>query len=531
MFRRPRIAMSAIVIGLLAAGCGSSSDGAASDSGVTPAADTGIAPAVDSGTLPVADSGTTPPPPEEPLLQSVLETMSLPTAVGEYAVDLDGSGAKNQFGALLLAVASFGMDLQPEIDRELDQGNLLVLMELLGSDLTTDSDVTIRAHLGEDTDGDAANNFSGSAVLKIAASSPSDATLTGAIAAGKLEAGPGTLLIPLPLGTKMVVVPLAKAVVKAQVSADGLTDGVLAGAMAKTDLDSKVLPGVVDLITEALADPNISQKNKDTMLQVLDADQNGKIEVSDLKSGLIGSALAPDVDTDGDGAPDALSLGVGFTTVKCSIEKWGAHALPAARWRFDRVARAGRSSVGRQPLDLPRGRRSARRRQARAEGGLATQRLAREGRVLRPQPTPGPQVGCRARWPGAEEVRDEGGARDRDLHRWAQGAQGQARPRARPAGLRRRHLARDRLRWPPLGDELQRDLVDVEQGHLDHHPWRRRAELGAPRRAARSAVAAARPLAMRRDRPGAAAGSASKAGRAAASAEERKATDQPEDQR
>ena len=49
---------------------------------------------------------------------------------------------------------------------------------------------------------------------------------------------------------------------------------------------------------------------------------DGKITADEIRNNaLLKPLLAPDVDTDKDGKPDALSIGFGFTAVTCSINK------------------------------------------------------------------------------------------------------------------------------------------------------------------------------------------------------------------
>jgi hypothetical protein len=51
----------------------------------------------------------------------------------------------------------------------------------------------------------------------------------------------------------------------------------------------------------------------------LDSNGDGKITAEDLTSGVLGSFFRPDVDLDGDGKEDALSMGFGFDAVPCYI--------------------------------------------------------------------------------------------------------------------------------------------------------------------------------------------------------------------
>jgi hypothetical protein len=77
---------------------------------------------------------------------------------------------------------------------------------------------------------------------------------------------------------------------------------------------------VVGLINQYL--PTMDASTKTLVMNLIDANKNGSIEVSDLQSGVVGNALKPDVALGGPGgAKDALSIGVGFSSVPCKIQK------------------------------------------------------------------------------------------------------------------------------------------------------------------------------------------------------------------
>ena len=88
------------------------------------------------------------------------------------------------------------------------------------------------------------------------------------------------------------------------------------------DLDNKLLPGMATLANDAVGNPSVPQATKDLILNLLDTDNDGTITSTEIKNNaLIGAVLAPDVDTDNDGTADALSVGIGFTAVTCTINK------------------------------------------------------------------------------------------------------------------------------------------------------------------------------------------------------------------
>ncbi|MCA9670118.1 MAG: hypothetical protein KC503_31195 [Myxococcales bacterium] len=262
-------------------------------------------------------------PTSAPAQQDVINTLKLPTSATEYALDLDGSGPKNALGGIiaLLSGASGGLNLQGTLDDVLSQGTLLLLLEIYADDISNAAAATVQAHLGRDLDSDPSNNFSGNATLGISANSPTDARLAGSITASKLDAG-GKLLIPLPISALPTIVTLEKARIQAEVLGTGLINGIIGGAIPQADLDNKLLPGMATLANDAVGNPSVPQATKDLILNLLDTDNDGTITSTEIKNNaLIGAVLAPDVDTDNDGTADALSVGIGFTAVTCTINK------------------------------------------------------------------------------------------------------------------------------------------------------------------------------------------------------------------
>lgn len=309
------VASLALVLGF-AASCGESStpttDGGVKKDGKIPGTD---------GTVPKADG--TVQPPANALLQTIMDKLALPTKAGEYGVEFadDPGKPKNQLGTLIAAIQSFFPDLQKNIDSTIAKGDMIMLYELFGTSLQSDTNVTAQAHVGADTDGDATNNFSGTASIGLASFSPKDALLKGSITGGKLAAGPGSLVIPLNfIGQDVVLIKVEQGRATADVSAAGLKNAVMGGAVPKSEMDGKLLPLVVGLINQYL--PTMDATTKNLVLGLIDTNKNGTIEVADLQSGVVGNALKPDVALGGPGAPkDALSIGVGFSSVPCKIQK------------------------------------------------------------------------------------------------------------------------------------------------------------------------------------------------------------------
>lgn len=310
---------------------------ACSDDDTTPKPD-GSVPIVD-GNTPTPDQGA---PPtgltcEGDCTDYVFNRLLLPTTTieaADYAVDFDNDGTPdNALGNIIsmLGMVSTTMDVQPTVDESVWQGSALVLLRLKAADMTNQTDAVGQAWLAASTEcctdlttpetckAQADTScFKGDYSFTPDSSSPSDALFGGGITGGALNLGPGTLQIKLPIaGDTPLNLNLKAVQLKATVTADGLTEGVLAGVIDKNDLDNGVIPSLVDLLNGMLITG--SPDAIATIKELFDADGDNTITEEELKTNdLIEAFLAGDVDVDNDGVPE-LSLGIGFSAVKAVI--------------------------------------------------------------------------------------------------------------------------------------------------------------------------------------------------------------------
>ncbi len=254
--------------------------------------------------------------------QDVVNKLKLPASGTDYAMDIDGNGTKdNQLGHIMGALklmAGAAMDPQKELDTQIKQGQILLLFDVKAKSITADPSMQLQFYLGADTDSDPTDNFSGTEEFAISSSSPTNLILPGSIASSKLKAK-GSLLVPIPIGTTPTTLNLKNATVKSDISASGMANGTINGAIPMADVNTKLLPALAkqfDAAWKSATDPTL--KN---MLGGLDTDKDGTIEGSDLKGNmLIGIFIKADVDTDGDKTMDAMSVGMGYTAVTCKIK-------------------------------------------------------------------------------------------------------------------------------------------------------------------------------------------------------------------
>ena len=283
-------------------------------------------PVVDLALLP--DKPVTPADAAPPALalQSVINRMLLPKTAGDIGMVFTGDGkVDNKLGQILAGLKSIhgGLDVQKDLDEQFKDGEILVLHEIFSDSLTDAKSAHVVAHFGKDMDGNASDNFSGSELFGIAPVTPGEIRLKGSISSGKMSFGPGTLLAPIAIGKVYVVITLRKAWVKGTVTAKGITDGLMAGAIPIVDVKNRMLPGLSTQMTHRLNASRTTPAGL-KLLKYFDKDSDGTITVKELAADPLIKGLLldqPDVDTDGDKTMDAVSVGIGFTSVPCKIQK------------------------------------------------------------------------------------------------------------------------------------------------------------------------------------------------------------------
>lgn len=294
-------------------------------------------------------------PPELLDYQYVVNQLTLPATfmeAFELGVDLDGdSNARpdNQLGQVIAAVRDQSdLPVQSNVDRALDQGQTIALIHLAASTLESSFRARADLYLGEDpstppcSDIACGQHFDGETRFETSADGQPRHPIEGLIFQSRFRGDHGQMTLELPLlaGQPPLTVDLIGVVMEADVSEDGLISGKIGAALPAYELETTLLPLVVDLIAQETADdcsepdaqPGCCTPGSDGELvfQLLDGDNDCLIDLDEiLTHPLIGTLLIPDVDLldargvydpalhrqDLDGVPDSLSLGVGFTAV------------------------------------------------------------------------------------------------------------------------------------------------------------------------------------------------------------------------
>ncbi|HKE19551.1 MAG TPA: hypothetical protein VKB80_31960 [Kofleriaceae bacterium] len=275
----------------------------------------------------------------------VIDSVVVPANANEaqdVALDIDGNGTKdNKLGGLLGSLSSFVGDIQSLVEEQVAKGGIILLANVKATDLTAASGVGLYVYLGANPnpapcatpdDTECGLHLQGDGSFDIDPSSPTDAVVVGATAGGKFTGGPGSVTIQLSLSelADPLSLTLSNAKSEVSVSADGLSDGILGGALTIDSINNDLLPAVATVIAGILADDGCDAtatpccepgSTGEQILQVLDeggvADGDCVITAEELANNSFVSATlgSPDVDLDGDGTDDAVSLGIGFSAV------------------------------------------------------------------------------------------------------------------------------------------------------------------------------------------------------------------------
>jgi hypothetical protein len=214
--------------------------------------------------------------------QYVSDTIKLPTTPSEsqmYGIDLDGDPQgrpDNLLGSILATLASQDVDLQAQVDEGIAMGELILLHEIQADDFVTWPTAGWQVYLGASTPTPV---FDGTGMFTVDPQGPTDARLPGRIIAGTFEGGPAKVTLKLALtdAAPPLVLDLIGARIQADVSATGITNAKLGGAITKDDIDSKVIPNVAELLNATIAEdpgcamtPPMCGSSAQTLLDLFD---------------------------------------------------------------------------------------------------------------------------------------------------------------------------------------------------------------------------------------------------------------------
>jgi hypothetical protein len=300
------------------------------------------------------------PTPEGPHYALVANKVFVPTnnnQAREYGLDLNNDKTvDNQLGMVLGTLSGQGFDVQGAIDEAVAEGSIILLVDFQTTSFSAAGGAGLSIKLGDVPTPAACNagemyecklgngtecntgeagctcagcgrHLNGAGSFTIDPSSPMDAVVRGKVVGGTFTGGPGDIHLEISLGgTGAIALDLIGARAKATgISDAGMESVILAGALTKEDLDTKVIPAIhgqiEPLITEDCPTPAapdcgcMAGSTGKTILNLFDTmPKNCAVTVDEIKNNtLIQSLLAPDVTVDG---KMALSLGIKATAVK-----------------------------------------------------------------------------------------------------------------------------------------------------------------------------------------------------------------------
>jgi len=275
----------------------------------------------------------------------VVSSVTVPDEASEsdqYSYDFDGDGdVDNQLGDVLIALRSAAgagsFDIQGSVDEAVNHGDILLLADVQSTALDNAGDAGLRVFYGananpapclSDTDTVCGQHLAGGASFEVASDSPTDAAIAGDIVNARFTGGPGNLALAIAFSGTVIKANLIEARAELTgISATGITSGKVAGGISDEELQTEVMPAVWMTLTDILArdctDATATNcgcadgSTGATLLSIFGNElEDCMMTLDELKANpLVSSLLRPDLDTDGDGTKDALSLGVGVTAV------------------------------------------------------------------------------------------------------------------------------------------------------------------------------------------------------------------------
>jgi hypothetical protein len=295
--------------------------------------------------------------------QQATSALILPKSSGTatYSFDLDGDGrTENQLKTVVQALSLTGADLQGTIDAQVAAGGLVYLLGITSSSLDSSSCTGISLRLAKPRSGaDPLPRYDGSDVFT---KGPGvDTELFGKIVAGRLSSIPPAALtssqesrftLSLSVMGTTLSLPVRGAYLDGTLSSTGgqltVRNGSLHGAVAKSDIDGILLPGIAKAITRLInGDPTSSTTG--TMIALFEdlgksvsatkctvardcchtSPATCRILPEEVAASAIGGVLAPDVqvfNASDEWAPvpggrnkNGMSIGVGFSSVAATF--------------------------------------------------------------------------------------------------------------------------------------------------------------------------------------------------------------------
>jgi hypothetical protein len=274
----------------------------------------------------------------------VVSSVSVPTVNKEkeqFGLDLGGLNSKkldgiidNKLGGLLVLLSS-SVDIKSAVNKAVDTGSILLLIDFQTQDLANSSAAGFGVKIGatatpspctDMNDMTCRHHLDGHGSFTVAADSPSDAVVGGKIVGGAFAGGPGDVTVQLSIGgATPITMSLLRARVQATISPTGIMNATIGGLLTQSEIMTSLIPVVVVQANNFLAQ-NCTGTGAmcgctgtgATLLISGDLDHDCKLSTDEiLVFPGVPAQLAPDVCTTSSCTkPDGVSIGVQVQAVK-----------------------------------------------------------------------------------------------------------------------------------------------------------------------------------------------------------------------
>lgn len=264
-------------------------------------------------------------------------------------VDLDGDGiVDNRLGDILGIIPSGELNANESIAWAIRDGHFVLLVRLMMDSFQDDYAMAFQLFLGDPTADATEDNLTGSGHAAIHEDSSRDLHLCGSVINGYMDAGPGILQVAMSLEDLSLILMLdrAMAVSEDEISAEGLSRMMIGGGISRQALETEIIPALLLFLNRKI----IEDPEGDLAVTILDMadgpscdssvpgcedvvagedecaawDQdpdNPPLTLTELScNALMAAVLAPDVDFDGDGENEHISLGIQVSAVPVTID-------------------------------------------------------------------------------------------------------------------------------------------------------------------------------------------------------------------
>jgi len=264
-------------------------------------------------------------PPQHGYVTSVIQIPTSPQQVNAFGRDINGDGrVDNALGQFFAALEAQNLDFEGDTTTAIDGGQLLMLHALRTPSFKKTKKATWQVLYAKPT---AAPKFDGNDKLTVDGSAPSSIRLRATILRNRVRTAAGTIPVELDLGG-ILVLHLQKGVIFATCSQTTCSNGRITGVVTKGDLDNLLIPQLAVLFSAAVAhdcpgpgpESCTNGSTGQTLQELFDANDDLVITSAELsQNSFFEALLAPDIDLNHDGKPDAISVGFGFDTVRAKI--------------------------------------------------------------------------------------------------------------------------------------------------------------------------------------------------------------------